>query len=96
VNELNARAEKGEKGNVPFSNSTYIIGYEYRRARTVRPASSYICWFPVKIDEYKFIFIGFKTDENKFIFISFEIDEYNLNIFIRIDKFKNLMNDIFL
>lgn len=91
MNELNARAEKGEKGNVPFSNSTYIIGYEYRRARTVRPASSYICWFPVKIDEYKFIFIGFKTE---FIFISF--DEYNLNIFIRIDKFKNLMNDIFL
>jgi hypothetical protein len=71
-----------------FQIQPIFIGYEYRRARTVRPASSYIYRFPVKIDEYKFIFIGFETDKYKFIFIRFKINEYNLNIFIGIDEFK--------
>jgi hypothetical protein len=64
---------------------------EYMGPAKVKLIGPYIHQCSIKIDEYKFIFIGFKTE---FIFISF--DEYNLNIFIRIDKFKNLMNDIFL
>jgi hypothetical protein len=43
----------------------------------VKPDGSYIRWFPVKTDEYKFIFIGLETGE------------YNLNTFIGINEFKN-------
>jgi hypothetical protein len=47
------------------------------RSVKVKPDDPYIRWFPVKTDEYKFIFIDFRTDE------------YNLNIFIGTNKFKN-------
>jgi hypothetical protein len=41
----------------------------------IKSDSPYIHRFPVKIDEYKFIFVGF--------------DEYNLNMFIGTNEFKN-------
>jgi hypothetical protein len=77
--KLNACAEKGEKGNASFPDPVYIrqLTNEYRRACTVRPVPPYFCRFPVKTNEYKFIFIGFGTDE------------YNLNIFVGTDEFKN-------
>jgi hypothetical protein len=48
---------------------------EYMGLIKVKSDDPYICWCPIKTNEYKFIFINFRTDE------------YNLNIFI--DKFKN-------
>jgi hypothetical protein len=73
MKKLNASAKKGERGNVSFPDPAID---EYRRVRTVRHVPPYIHRFPVKTDEYKFIFISFGTDE------------YNLNIFV--DEFKNL------
>jgi hypothetical protein len=68
------RRKRRKKENMPVSRShLYLLG----RARTVRPTPAYIYRFPIKTNEYKFIFIGFETDE------------YNLNIFIGTDEFKN-------
>jgi hypothetical protein len=68
-----------EKEPHSFLDPAYIrrLTNEYRWAHTVRPAPPYIHRFPVKTDQYKFIFIDFG------------IVEHNFNIFVSTDEFKN-------